>query len=91
MEQHKWHKEIKAWADGGSIEESFEKDNTWMTSPKPEWNSNHLKFRIKQPKKLQHLFVHQDYKTNDIRLSEFAHSRNDEMFIGRIKLDTELK
>lgn len=42
MAQHKWHKEIKAWADGAEIEEKYVggmciKD--WTTQNSPAWHT----------------------------------------------------
>ena len=52
MKQHKWHKEIKAWADGAIIQvNAF--DCGWMdieNDVQPEWNE-YSQYRIKpQPK-----------------------------------------
>jgi len=49
MKKHKWHKEIKAWADGAEIEFYF--DGKWTNAGDPEWNED-SEYRIKpQPKK----------------------------------------
>ena len=52
MKQHKWHKEIKAWADGEDIE--FKALNgEWLYTSYPHWNSND-EYRIKpQPKEMK--------------------------------------
>ena len=52
MKQHKWHKEIKAWADGAEIE--FKGLNgEWYYKSYPHWNSDD-EYRIKpQPKEPQ--------------------------------------
>ena len=56
MKQHKWHKEIKAWADGAEIEERWISQNTeedeWREAQtSPMWDCDGLEFRIKpQPK-----------------------------------------
>jgi len=64
MPQHKWHKEIKAWADGAEIEcnlrlPSTQKWDGWFLDSEPNWCSNeNYKFRIKpQPKEPQYLSV----------------------------------
>jgi hypothetical protein len=50
MKQHKWHKEIKAWADGAEIETC--KAGVWFENDYPQWHSSDYQFRIKpQPKK----------------------------------------
>ena len=56
MTQHKWHKEIKAWADGADIEyESAE--GIWCKNGHPFW-SNHTNYRIKpQPKEPKYLYA----------------------------------
>ena len=47
MAQHKWHKEIKAWADGEKIETNWPGFNGWKEVSYPEWQDTSLKFRIK--------------------------------------------
>jgi hypothetical protein len=61
--QHKWHKEIKAWADGAEIEfNNFHNKDLWMLDTNPDWYATHGEFRIKpQPKEPQYLYV---YKIN---------------------------
>jgi hypothetical protein len=50
MAQHKWHKEIKAWADGAEIEMKFP-DTDWMQNMNLMWDLDNAEFRIKpQPK-----------------------------------------
>jgi hypothetical protein len=48
MSKHKWHKEIKAWADGAEIE--FKVENAWWDAGNPEWNEDG-EYRIKQQPK----------------------------------------
>jgi hypothetical protein len=51
MKQHKWHKEIHAWADGAEIESKFG-DGEWGLDTEPDWLDEDLEYRIKpQPKK----------------------------------------
>ena len=42
--KHKWHKEIKAWADGAEIE--VLDNDSWRESKFPSWNDD-LSYRIK--------------------------------------------
>ena len=63
--QHKWHKEIKAWADGAEIEATIHCDKpNWVNVkewyPKEiNWDSDVFIFRIKpQPKEPQYLYVY---------------------------------
>lgn len=50
MKQHKWHKEIKAWADGAEIECRTDKKDEWEFVEEPLWLNN-CEYRIKpQPK-----------------------------------------
>ena len=48
MKQHKWHKEIKAWADGAEIEWTFRGLCEWHTDTRPDWADGRCDFRIKQ-------------------------------------------
>ena len=45
MAQHKWHKEIKAWADGVEIETQNSRD-TWLDVKHPAWLEQ-CNYRIK--------------------------------------------
>ena len=50
MKQHKWHKEIKAWADGAEIESAwFDDKYQWSLDVNPEWSEDML-YRIKPQK-----------------------------------------
>ena len=44
MTQHKWHKEIHAWADGAEIEACSA--GIWFSTDYPNWDVNN-EFRIK--------------------------------------------
>ena len=58
MKQHKWHKEIKAWADGERIEQKWINSSLWEDVIFPSWNSVEREYRIKpQPKEPQYLYV----------------------------------
>ena len=84
MKQHKWHKEIKAWADGAEIE--FKGLNgEWYYKSYPHWN-NDDEYRIKpQPKESQYLYVYldDDYEFSPIPLT------GEWEYIGKIKLEVE--
>ena len=89
--QHKWHKEIKAWADGAEIEkiwisDDFDNPHHWHVINNPEWDAEHLVFRIKpQPKEPQYLYVYldDDYEFSPIPLT------NKWEYIGKIKLEVK--
>ena len=59
MKQHKWHKEIKAWADGAEIEFKVDGEGKWMLlKGTPYWECKNDLFRIKpQPKEPQYLYA----------------------------------
>jgi hypothetical protein len=62
MKQHKWHKEIKAWADGEKIEYYSESLKQWIYDDYPSWLTD-AQYRIKpQPKEPQYLYVHVNAK-----------------------------
>ena len=93
--QHKWHKEIKAWADGAEIEkiwisDDFDNPHHWHVINNPEWDAEHLVFRIKpQPKEPQYLYVYYDADKTDF---EFWDKTLDEPignkdYIGKIKIE----
>ena len=48
MMKHKWHKEIKAWADGAEIEEfSY---GVWEKRDQPRWHLNYQYRIFRKPK-----------------------------------------
>jgi len=58
MKPHKWHKEIKAWADDDQCIEVC-KAGIWYSTDYPNWNDEECSFRIKpQPKEPQYLYVY---------------------------------
>lgn len=87
MKQHKWHKEIKAWADGAEIEFKASSGN-WLQTETPDWNAKGWEYRIKpQPKEPQYLYVYKGivgiYTSND---NSYIHTDD---YIGKIKLEVE--
>lgn len=88
MAQHKWHKEIKAWADGAEIEFQASSGN-WLPAKKPAWNSNDYEYRIKpQPIEPQYLYVFQSLSGNfSCRKERHAFEYIGE-YIGKIKLES---
>jgi hypothetical protein len=84
MAQHKWHKEIKAWADGAEIESNG--GCGWFRDASPDWNDEDFKFRIKpQPKEPQYLYAYQG--RTDVWLS--LQPLDTSNYIGKIKLEDE--
>ena len=97
MKQHKWHKEIKAWADGVEIEVKWFEDrgsDKWHKAENPDWNTIDSEYRIKpQPKEPQYLYV---YKINgEIKfceaggIIEVSSGKQSVIKIGKIKLEVE--
>lgn len=97
MAQHKWHKEIKAWADGEEIEVKNSVDiNEWIPCKQPNWSEglweerDCIEYRIKpQPKEPQYLYV---YKVNPkvIELyDELQMAWDGKMLLGKIKLEQD--
>jgi len=89
--KHKWHKEIKAWADGAEIQ-FFSAGYGWMDAGIPEW-LDESEYRIKpQPKKPQYLYV---YNKGSLNKFDFYCSLNElsgmdartHQYIGRFKLE----
>jgi len=89
MTQHKWHKEIKAWADGAEIEVYDEVGKQWylLAHSSPDWEVSN-KYRIKpQPKEPQYLYV---YARNGEVNYIYDEPRGwAEDFVGKIKLEDE--
>lgn len=98
MTQHKWHKEIKAWADGAEIEVSMLCENCygeynwseWTTDTNPEWETVDYQYRIKpQPKEPQYLYVYKDFGEVCILEDKFADFAKNIIYIGKIKLESD--
>ena len=94
MKQHKWHKEIKAWADGAEIEVSIHCENEygeyawskWTTDKDPEWETVDYEYRIKpQPKEPQYLNVYGWLENENICFNKSS----DYPYIGKIKLEQD--
>ena len=86
MTQHKWHKEIKAWADGAEIEAC--KAGIWYGTDYPNWNFADEQFRIKpHPKEPQYLYVINNW--GSLRLSETKELLLNESYVGKIKLESD--
>jgi hypothetical protein len=83
----KWHKEIKAWADGAEIE----KNNGlgyWITDSNPSW-ADWETYRIKpQPKEPQYLYVFCDGKGEQVLRTHRGQNKH-ETYIGKIKLEQD--
>lgn len=91
MKQHRWHKEIKAWADGAEIEYRLPTDR-WVLCDEehpPQWLEN-VDYRIKpQPKEPQYLYVYKDYGIPFIREDEIESPDNGVVLLGKIKLEQD--
>ena len=92
MTQHKWHKEIKAWADGAEIEIRFsnrkEHCDGWSLMVADCWNDDEFEFRIKQqPKEPQYLYAYRDFG-GQARFYDTALHRG-KMLLGKIKLEVD--
>ena len=82
--KHKWHKEIKAWADGAEIEEFA--CGVWEERDQPRWHLNY-QYRIKpQPKEPQYMYV---YKDCPIFTSLHFMDKYKENYLGKIKLEVD--
>lgn len=98
MAQHKWHKEIKAWADGAEIEAKWNfAESDWFIDPSPRWNIHDWQFRIKpQPKEPQYLYIWKPYdEAEDLIVSDRKPKKNDIIddgiykLIGKVKLEVD--
>ena len=93
MAQHKWHKEIKAWADGVEIECKF-LDELWdLVGHFPPFDDDDYLFRIKpQPKEPQYLYVYMndkcEYFVHEASMADID-SNGALDYIGKIKLEDE--
>jgi hypothetical protein len=93
MKQHKWHKEIKAWADGAEIEgRTRNSDGTlteWHKLYDPTFSEFSVEYRIKpQPKEPKYLYVYKD-SISTIYFRNFNQYSELENYIGKIKLEDD--
>jgi hypothetical protein len=89
MKQHKWHKEIKAWADGVEIESLCADDTEWQEDFLPIWDDDDFKFRIKpQPKEPQYLYAYLQSDGN-YKFGRFNTKYNGQKPIGKIELEVD--
>ena len=96
MTKHKWHKEIKAWADGAEIEVRIPLNNGWsawvlVENKSPQW-FNENQYRIKpQPKEPQYLYVYmadEGYHFTRLAPQESKYMEREQVVcIGKIKLE----
>ncbi len=88
MTQHKWHKEIKAWADGAEIEWFNHETQQWRpTNYMFEWNTA-VKYRIKpQPKEPQYLYVWES--EIGIAVTSVFGDAEPYKYLGKIKLEVD--
>ena len=95
--QHKWHKEIKAWADGAEIEVKNSMDiNQWILCVHPNWSEGFteevdwIEYRIKpQPKEPQYLYVYGDVLW-DVSSYKLCRKKGEfGQYIGKIKLEVD--
>ena len=85
MTQHKWHKEIKAWADGAEIEMYMH--DKWTVIDNPQWYQDN-EYRIKpQPKEPQYLYVINNW--GSLRLSETKELLLNESYVGKIEVEND--
>jgi len=96
MAQHKWHKEIKAWADGAEIEyhAKNQEDEPWMPFDGRWTNNESWEYRIKpQPKEPQYLYVYKRINGTGESYS-FESTANQSnphwTYIGKIKLEEDV-
>jgi hypothetical protein len=79
--KHKWHKEIKAWANGAEIQ--FLDGFVWLDAGDPEWNYD-CTYRIKpQPKEPQYINVYGWLENGNITFKQYG------PYLGKIKLEVD--
>ena len=91
--KHKWHKEIKAWADGAEIEQRSKQSLNF-----PDWDyfNGHFdtapiwEYRIKpQPKEPQYLYVFRTSSNGQTEYKLWVDKDTGGAYIGKIKLEND--
>jgi hypothetical protein len=94
MAQHKWHKEIKWFIDGGDVERKNINGDVWyLITDIGEFSIDYMDYRIKpQPKEPQYLYVYHG-KTSDGGIGMWFERQQvpyiEGGYIGKIKLEQE--
>ena len=97
MTKHKWHKEIKAWADGAEIQykDVINEDSDWVdcSDNDPMW-CEESEYRIKpQPKEPQYAYAWLDIEEGVIELADAGpfEIRDDGIYryLGKIKIEDD--
>jgi hypothetical protein len=90
MTQHKWHKEIKALADGAEIEFYHSSYAKWVNAPyNPDWSGN-IKYRIKpQPKEPQYMYVYRMAGQHNVEFRFWDTKTDAPTYVGKIKLEVD--
>lgn len=85
--KHKWHKEIKAWADGAEIEyRETIGDAKWVYLENPAWLEDDVEYRIKpQPKEHKYINVYGYLENQNICFQQQIGMP----YIGKIKLESD--
>jgi hypothetical protein len=85
MKQHKWHKEIKAWADGAVIQTDIsevKEEPIWIDVHSPAWDINE-EYRIKpQPKTPKQAW--DEELTRSYKETIIERLRNDDKFYDEV-------
>ena len=100
MTQHKWAKEIHAWADGAEIEQSLENASGWTdwhNVVTPTFYTSGAEFRIKQqPKEKKYLYVYQlgfEFKLSPLKKELMQFSAGDRAgdfkYVGKIEVQDD--
>ena len=90
MTQHKWHKEIKAWADGAEIEFRYERDGLWAVTINPQWWDEDVEYRIKpQPKEQQYMYVYRMAGQHNVEFRFWDTKTDAPTYVGKIKLEVD--
>ena len=104
MTQHKWHKEIKAWADGAEIEFSYFSENgvdVWREADVPLWNCGEgYIYRIK-PQPVEVVATGQPFRVKEkkylyvinnwgsLRLSEGKTLQSNEFLVAKFEVQDD--
>ena len=89
MKQHKWHKEIKAWADGAEIEVWYPEYAEWNDCINPMFDTKH-QYRIKpQPKEPQYLYVYRMAGQHNVEFRFWDTKTDAPTYVGKIRLEVD--
>jgi hypothetical protein len=92
MAQHKWHKEIKCFIDGGEVErKNINGDEWYLITDIGEFSIDYMEYRIKPQPQYLYVWLDKDTQLAQLETYEPKGVLEDDLYkyIGKIKLEND--